>query len=448
MKRLIYSLFGTMVFTLILTACGTPSGGPQTWLDWPLDDSTHPLEPLTLQAHASDEDGIGLFEYYANDTLLFKIDADGSRLGEAIAEWAPAEPGVYKIDVRAIDTSGNTGSNATAVITVDGKSNFDESVQITDVECSDGLAVNVDINIIAPDGIVSYSVFSTWVAAEVGESFTKPLPGNINKRVQLVEPYTDDMVRNHQIGLKVEIDGAPTPRYAYAFEPNNLCPGHYQAPVVVPPPGPTAPLATAHTNANCRGGPGIDYAVITSLSEGQSAAIVGRSTDSSWWVLDPGIGGEICWISGTVVDVTGEITGVAVISAPPLPAEPPVADEPPVVIEPLAPVDTTPPSFFSTGVSPDLILTEGGGCPSYKRTITLAAAISDESGLSSVIADWYIGGAESGQVTLSEGGLGYWATIGPVNTVGAMEVYITARDTFGNVSESDTLYVTVNNCIE
>ena len=162
MKHLTYLFLGTIVFMLVLTACGPPSGGPQVWLDWPLDGAIVPIEPLTIQAHASDQDGIALFEFYINDAPLFAIEADGNRLGEAIAEWTPTEPGIYQIDVRATDSNGNTGSKARAVVTVDGESIFDPSVRITNVECSEGLAVNVDINIIAPDGVVSYFVFSTW----------------------------------------------------------------------------------------------------------------------------------------------------------------------------------------------------------------------------------------------------------------------------------------------
>ena len=110
--------------------------------------------------------------------------------------------------------------------------------------------------------------------------------------------------------------------------------------------------------------------------------------------------------------------------------------------------DTTPPSFFSTGASPDTILTESNGCANYERITTVAAAVADENGLSSVVAYWNIGDTESGQVTMSEGDLGYWADIGPVNTVGTMQVYFTAQDTFGNLAQSDNLYITVNNCIE
>lgn len=456
-----FQLIMIFLMMLALSACGTPSGGPQVWLDRPLDNTTLPLAPLTIQAHASDEDGVAKFEFYANDKPLFTVDSEGKRLGEAIVEWTPPEPGIFLISVQAVDGSGNRGALATSRVTVSGgptptpegmnladpnteaqsANTIPISVQITGVECAEGLVVNVDISISHPQGIASYDVFSTWVATEPGESFTAPYPQHISKRVQLVEPYVDDMDRSHQIGLKVMVPNDPNPLYAYAFEPNNRCPGHYQPLMVVDPSELTAPLVNATQNANCRSGPSIDYEIISSLLEGQSADITGRSVDGGWWVIDPGIGGKTCWIAASVVQVSGDISSVAVVAAPPLPVmEDPSIEEPP-------PLDTTPPSFYSTGVSPDLILTEGGGCPGYERIFTVAAVIAEENGIDSVVAYWNIGGAESGQVSLQEGGLGYWASIGPVNTTGTMEIYMIAHDAAGNTAQSDTLYVTVNNCI-
>ena len=45
------------------------------------------------------------------------------------------------------------------------------------------------------------------------------------------------------------------------------------------------------------------------------------------------------------------------------------------------PADTTAPAFFSTEVSEELILTDGGGCPAYERTFTVAALVADEGGI-------------------------------------------------------------------
>ena len=69
-------------------------------------------------------------------------------------------------------------------------------------------------------------------------------------------------------------------------------------------------------------------------------------------------------------------------------------------------------------------------------------------GISSVVAYWNIGGAESGQVSMQKADLGYWAMIGPVHNTGTMTVYVVATDTSGNASQSSTMTVTVQDCIE
>lgn len=382
MKRLLISLLGTCILVFVLSACGGSKGGPLTWLDRPLDNTIIPLTRLTIQAHSSDEDGISQIEFFIDDTLLSTVDSDGKRLGEALVEWTPPEPGVYTIKARGIDKGGNTGSLATAVVIVEAELQavISSSIQITNVTCGDGLIDYVDININHPDGILSYLVFSTWVAAETGETFTAPYPKTMQKQVQLTEPFPDDIDRDHQIGLKVMIVNDPNPVFAYAFEPNNRCPGHYS-----------------------------EEAGITTDTPTNSPMPTKTPTRTS----------------------------------PPPATQPP----PPTATQPPTPADTTPPSFFSVGISEDTILIEGPGCPSYERTTTIAAAVGDEGGLSSVVAYWSISGGESGQVTLQEGQLGYYASIGPVTTTGTMEIYVVAIDNSGNAAQSSTVYVTVNQCI-
>ena len=479
MKHRVYAIFGLIVLLLTLSACTLPNGGggPQAWLDRPLDNATLPLAPLTIQAHASDSDGIASFEFYVNDTLLSSVSSTSGRLGEASYEWRPSAPGIYSIKARATDLSGNVGLYATSLITITGEATpspdvmlLDETptteaqpaentptlLEISSAECTDGLSVNVEINISHPDGIASYAVFSTWVSAETGETFNAPYPQTIQKRVQLTEPVADTVDRDHQIGLFVMIANDPDPKYAYIMESNNRCPGHYEGEPVLVPSDPIAPLVTAHTSANCRSGPSTAYGVITSLSEGQSAPIVGRNVNSSWWVIEPGSTDQVCWIAASTVDISGDISGVLVRSAPPLPST--TTPTPTSTTAPLQvtatptpttapPSDTSPPIFYNTDVYPDSILTEGNGCPSYDRSTTVAASVGDESEIKKVIAYWNIDGTESGQVKLQLGGYGYSASIGPVNTAGTMSIFMEAQDIYGNVAQSGTLYVNVQNCI-
>jgi hypothetical protein len=216
----------------------------------------------------------------------------------------------------------------------------------------------------------------------------------------------------------------------------------------IPLPAPVPPSVVAKTNANCREGPGTAYDVYGSLAAGQEADLKGRLADDSWWLVLLTGRSMNCWLSASVVEVQGDVGEVQVVAANQLPQVP--AGQPPTVdILPPASVqvDTTPPSFYIADVQPRVILKAGPGCPSHARTVTVATAIGDDGGLGSVIAYWSIGGSESGQVTLALGELGYWATVGPVNNTGSMQIYIIATDTAGNSAQSQTFVITVNECI-
>ena len=61
-----------------------------------------------------------------------------------------------------------------------------------------------------------------------------------------------------------------------------------------PSPTPTTAMSLAvqltitETNdfVNIRSGPGLTYTVVTHLNKGQTATVVGRNADSSWWLIE------------------------------------------------------------------------------------------------------------------------------------------------------------------
>ena len=58
---------------------------------------------------------------------------------------------------------------------------------------------------------------------------------------------------------------------------------------------------------NCRSGPGVVFELINELEEGQTARVVGRNADSTWWYIrDPGNPGGKCWLSADVTEINGE----------------------------------------------------------------------------------------------------------------------------------------------
>jgi uncharacterized protein YraI len=79
--------------------------------------------------------------------------------------------------------------------------------------------------------------------------------------------------------------------------------------------------------AACRSGPGLDYSIVDYLEVEQAAPVQGRNDDNSWWyILSPNLGSQ-CWISGQLIDPTGDFSQVPVVPAPPLPL-PNVTDTP------------------------------------------------------------------------------------------------------------------------
>ncbi|TFG39299.1 MAG: hypothetical protein E4H44_02360 [Candidatus Aminicenantes bacterium] len=110
-----------LLVCLLLSACGASTTGPRTWIDIPKNNITVPLAPIPIMAHASDNGGVERFEFYVNGEFQSSIDPrfdDNTRLGWAEWEFTPAWPGVYRIEVSAVDTSGSSGSPATSIVTV------------------------------------------------------------------------------------------------------------------------------------------------------------------------------------------------------------------------------------------------------------------------------------------------------------------------------------------
>jgi uncharacterized protein YraI len=79
-------------------------------------------------------------------------------------------------------------------------------------------------------------------------------------------------------------------------------------------PTPTATPATikADVDADVYSGPGIEYAIVGSLNQGDTAAVVGRNDDSSWWQI--AFQGSTAWISDAVVTANAEAYDVPAVS--------------------------------------------------------------------------------------------------------------------------------------
>jgi hypothetical protein len=339
MKRSIFPAL-TLILIMVLSACGASTQGPTTWLDRPLDGDKAPLASLTIQAHASDADGVFKIEFYISNNLIAQIPTGRQRLGEASIEWMPPAAGSYTISARAIDTLGNIGPYTSALIVIEGAT----------------------------------------------QSTVTPTPGR----------------------------GTMTP----TATPTSIVA--------------MGPSLTATINTNCRAGPGKVYDVVDILPQGRTAVIEGRNAESSWFRIN--LSNTIrCWVSIISVSVQGDVSIVSIIAAPEIPALPPVSD-------------TTSPEIAGLSISPDLIVSQGPGCDSSPHTASVRTMVTDDVGVTSVVARWSIG-AESGEVTMTHtSGDYYEAVVGPVSETGTLSVVVVARDQAGNSRESWTVTTNVMAC--
>jgi hypothetical protein len=149
MSKLFACCILVLALSLILAACGASSAGPMTWLDRPLDRSRLPLAPVTIQAHASDADGVASIQFFVDEDPLVTASAEGGRLGTAMVEWNPAEPGTYTISARGVDSQGNVGSEATSTVTVGELPQASPTVPLAPEPATPGPVADVSIDFTA-----------------------------------------------------------------------------------------------------------------------------------------------------------------------------------------------------------------------------------------------------------------------------------------------------------
>lgn len=124
---------------------------------------------------------------------------------------------------------------------------------------------------------------------------------------------------------------------------------------VIDPNDPTC-RALVNSPLNFRTGPGTNYNVITTLSQGQVIPVTGRLGDNSWYQLNFGNFG---WVSSGFVSLYGSLCVNVPIIAPPPPPTPNVTN---TFIPPPTTPPTIAPTITSTPGTADLLITlfEGG----------------------------------------------------------------------------------------
>jgi len=94
------------------------------------------------------------------------------------------------------------------------------------------------------------------------------------------------------------------------------------APTPTPPTPTTKVTATATDTLNVRAGPGTNYSRLGAIKSGTTYDVVGRSPDSAWLQIPYPSASSRGWISAPFATVSGNLSSVAVVSAP----TPPVTD--------------------------------------------------------------------------------------------------------------------------
>ncbi len=113
---------------------------------------------------------------------------------------------------------------------------------------------------------------------------------------------------------------SPTPA------PSNTSAAATSAPTTTAPAAGQPTIVVINATLNVRSGPGISFGKIGELKQGDTAAIIGRNADRSWWVIhrDDGTQGWIINLPA-YIQVNGDTANVPLAATPPTPTLPPAS---------------------------------------------------------------------------------------------------------------------------
>ncbi len=118
-----------------------------------------------------------------------------------------------------------------------------------------------------------------------------------------------------------------------------------QPTVTTAPQGATVSVKEGNDFVNVRKGPDTAYDKLGTLDKGQSAPVRGKNTDGTWWQITFATASDgVGWVSGELVDVTGDTTSLPVATAAALPTSAPQPTSAPVTVVPLATATSAVPS--------------------------------------------------------------------------------------------------------
>jgi hypothetical protein len=262
---------------------------------------------------------------------------------------------------------------------------------------------------------------------EASFQWTPPGPGTYTVSVRAADssgnlgsPEMIEIV----VGEQPSASATPTP--APAAGTPSITPSESPAPAPSLSPKSTGPLLLVAQNANCRLGPGTQFAVVEAISADTSVTIEGRDQDSQWFWVRRRIGSGHCWVSASVGSASGKWQSVPVLATPALPA---------TLTPAPAPADTTPPSIENVSIGPTYVQQQGCG---GQETFVISATVTDASGVGNVTYE-VLGPTPMDQgdgYLLPVGGDSYQQTVGPIGgTTGTWSITLHSVDMAGNSIE-------------
>lgn len=84
-------------------------------------------------------------------------------------------------------------------------------------------------------------------------------------------------------------------------------------------PTPEIARVSVSVDTNCRTGPAKIFDWVGALLVGETAEVVGRSSEGDYWIIKNPDGAGNCWLWGYYASVTGPTTGLVVYTPPPTP---------------------------------------------------------------------------------------------------------------------------------
>lgn len=84
------------------------------------------------------------------------------------------------------------------------------------------------------------------------------------------------------------------------------------------------PMISASINTNCRYGPDPYWEIEGYLLVGEESVVHGKSPNSYWWYIEnPSLAGDFCWVWSETTTVTGDLDGIKVVQPPSTPTPTP-----------------------------------------------------------------------------------------------------------------------------